>query len=235
MDRRAVRRLRRSRPCPSYPSGKIVHGQSPPISDQSRTNRIADICLWRKSKNQVHMIRHDGGCMDPPKPRIHAMQDRVSDSSSGFRRGERHQTPILDAAGHKKHGSVNIHPERKIVGQGLAAGSHGTTLWKTRVGIKSKKGSWLEAVGAKAPIEKTKVGMDRRAVLLLRRSRPCLAETALRALNLGAARRAAPTLGNDSRFRVPMPKKTCRVPRPTPMRREHPAHPLWGKWFYLAC
>ena len=222
---------------------KCTSRPSFPVADA-----FADICLWRKSKNQVHMIRHDGGRMDPPNARVHAMQDRVSDSSSDFGRGERHQTPILHAASHKKHGSVNIHPERKIVGQGLAAGIHGTTLWKTRVGIKSKKrrAGWRPL--ARQRLSKI-LGRDGSP------SRPTFA--ALPPLSSQRRRFAPESWGRSEsrpyfggRFALPRgwlgsgqsknPSSDCRCPKkPAGCRAPHPCdantrHPFWGKWFYLA-
>jgi hypothetical protein len=63
------------------------------------------------------------------------------------------------------------------VRQGLAAGIHGTTLWKIRVGIKSKKmrAGWRPSARQRLS-KKSQVGMDRRAVLLLRRSRPLVSQ-----------------------------------------------------------
>ena len=82
------------------------------------------IRLRWKPKNQVNMVRHDGGGMDPPNAGLNPMADRFQKSVGGFRVEKWRQHAILGAAGDEKHGTIDIDPERKIVGERFAAGLH---------------------------------------------------------------------------------------------------------------
>lgn len=86
------------------------------------------IRFWRKSENQMDMVGHDLGGMDPPNSGLHAMEDRVSNSPRRIRRGKRPKAPILRATGNEKHGTLDIDPQRKIMRQRFAADFHGKRI-----------------------------------------------------------------------------------------------------------
>jgi len=88
------------------------------------TDALGHIRLRWKPQNQVNMVRHDGGGMDPPNAGLNPMADRFQKSSCDFLAGKWSQRAILGAAGDEKHGTIDIDPERKIVGERFAADLH---------------------------------------------------------------------------------------------------------------
>ncbi len=85
-------------------------GPSFPIPDA-----FGHIRFRRKSQNKVNMVGHDHGGMDIPNADLHPVMDRFQKSLGGFRAGKWTQRALLDATGDKKHGPVNINPQRKFV------------------------------------------------------------------------------------------------------------------------
>jgi hypothetical protein len=82
------------------------------------------ISLRWKPKNQVNMVRHNGRRMDPPNVSLNTMADGFQKSGCGFLAVKRPRLALLGAAGDEKYGTINIDPERKIMGKRFAAGLH---------------------------------------------------------------------------------------------------------------
>jgi hypothetical protein len=85
---------------------------------------LGRIRLRWKSKNHVDMVWHNGGRMTPPNAGLNPIADRFQKSVGGFGVGKWRQRAILGAAGDEKYGTVDIDPERKIVGERFAADLH---------------------------------------------------------------------------------------------------------------
>jgi hypothetical protein len=95
---------------------------------------LGHIRLRWKPKNQVNMVRHDGGGMDPPNAGLNPMADRFQKSSCDFLAGKRPRLALLGTACDEKYGTLKIDPDRKIVGERFAACLHLKTMLKIRGG-----------------------------------------------------------------------------------------------------
>jgi hypothetical protein len=92
-------------PLPLEPEGP----RSPPFPISDTLDHIR---FWRKSKNKMHMVRHDTGCMNPPNSELNPMPNRIPKAESCFGNRKRFHAPILGAAGDKKYSRLNIDPQR---------------------------------------------------------------------------------------------------------------------------
>jgi hypothetical protein len=70
----------------------------------------------------MDMVWHNGRRMNPPNAGLNPITDRFQKSVGGFMVGKWLQCALLGAAGDEKHGTIDIDPERKIMGKRFAAG-----------------------------------------------------------------------------------------------------------------
>ena len=109
---------------------------------------LGHIHTRRNSKNNMHMVRHDAGGMNPPNSRPHSMPNRIQQAEGCCGNGKWFLASILGAAGDEKHSRLPINPQRQIMRQRLAADIHSKSIRGNVIGEKKKMGQTSHSNGA---------------------------------------------------------------------------------------